>query len=420
MVNQHAAAAIAAARLDEDRGRPLYDSYCFSQVPQLIRHLLLPDAPMGLPPTVLGGLPRHYDKVILFLLDGFGWRFFAKYADRLPLLRRIVDEGVATKLTTQFPSTTSAHVSTLHLGLPVTESGVFEWWYYEPLLDRLFSPLPFSVKGEHGLERPGLPPEALFPTQTLYQELASAGIKAYCSQHRDQARSAFSQVACKGATMLPFRTLPEGLVNLTEAVAAERERAYFCVYVDVVDGISHQHGPDSRQVEAEIEALWYLLEKIVHASLQGERRTLLLFTADHGQTAVTSHDAFYLDERVPEISRWLRTTRGGQPLVPAGGPRDMFLYLKEEHLTEGHEALTAALRGHAAVHRTSTLLEEGAFGLRPTARLLDRLGNLTILPHAHKLVWWHEGGRFALHYKGHHGGLSAEEMETLLLAKAYD
>jgi hypothetical protein len=425
MLNEDAARAVAAARIDENLGKPLYDTYGFTGIPKLVRHVLTGEGTLGLPASVLEGLPKRYDKVVLFLLDGFGWRFFAKYAERFPFLARFLESGVASKLTTQFPSTTATHIATLHTGLPVEETGMFEWWYYEPALDRVFAPLPFVVQGERATEPAyAASPyalEQLFPTRTIYRDLGEAGVPSYCLQHRAQASSAFSRVVTTGATSVPFRTLPEGMVNLTEVVAREKGKAYFCVYVDVVDGISHAHGPTSRQVEVEIEMLLHLLESVVHASFEGRlERTLLLVTADHGQTAVASEKAIYLDERLPQLAKWSRTTEEGWPLAPAGGPRDMFLYVRDSHLEEAESALRKTLRGEASVFRTSQLLAEGYFGPRPSKRLEDRLGNLVVLPHGDGLVWWRGKGRYDLHYKGHHGGLSADEMETLLLAYAYE
>lgn len=87
-----------------------------------------------------------YDAVVLFLVDAFGWRFFEKFQD-LPFLKRLTSDGMVEKLTAQFPSTTAAHVTTIHTGLPVGKSGVFEWFYYEPQLDRIIAPLLFSYAG---------------------------------------------------------------------------------------------------------------------------------------------------------------------------------------------------------------------------------------------------------------------------------
>ena len=91
--------------------------------------------------------------MVLLFIDAFGWRFFERYADDYPLLRRILDEGYVTKLTSQFPSTTAAHVTTIHTGLPVDQSGVFEWFYYEPTIDALIAPLTFSFAGDREAAR---------------------------------------------------------------------------------------------------------------------------------------------------------------------------------------------------------------------------------------------------------------------------
>ncbi|MGP1374240.1 MAG: alkaline phosphatase family protein, partial [Almyronema sp.] len=279
MLNLDALQAIAAARLNENMGKPLYESYCFSQIPQLVRYLLTEDTQAGLPLTVLEGLPQQYEKVILILVDGFGWCFFERYRDRLPFLKHLFEAGVASKLTTQFPSTTSAHVTTLHTGLPVGESGVYEWFYYEPLVDGIFAPLLFSLAGDRTREtllQTGLQPEAVFPTQTLYQGLAARGVKSYCFQHQSYAHSPFSQTVCNGAEMVAFRTLPEAMTNLAEAAIAQSGKAYYCFYIDVIDAIAHKYSPNSPQFDAEVCALWLLLEQLLHQSLAGKLHNTLL------------------------------------------------------------------------------------------------------------------------------------------------
>ncbi|NJL85419.1 MAG: alkaline phosphatase family protein [Leptolyngbyaceae cyanobacterium SM1_1_3] len=423
MLNLDSLQAVEAARLDDNIGKPLYQSYCFSQIPQLVRYLLTEDTNAGLPKTVLEGLPHQYDQVILILVDGFGWRFFERYRDRLPFLRRLLESGVASKLTTQFPSTTSAHVTTLHTGLPVGESGVYEWFYYEPLIDDIFAPLLFSLAGDkerETLTHRGIKPESLFPTQTLYQDLAKQGVKSYCFQHQNYAHSPFSKTVCNGAEMVSFRTLPEAMTNLAEAAIAQSGKAYYCFYIDAIDAIAHRYSPNSAQFEAEVSALWLLMEQLLHQSLAGHlHNTLLLITADHGQIEVLPENTLYLNQLTPSIEPWIRRNAQGRPLVPAGGSRDMFLYIQDNFLDKAHSLLTQQLANKATVYYTKTLLEAGYFGLDPSLRLQERLGNLVILPHQHELVWWYEKDRFEEHHKGHHGGLCRDEMETLLLAIAY-
>ena len=66
------------------------------------------------------------------LVDALGWTFVERFAERAPLLARVREAGVVSKLTTQFPSTTTAHVTTLHTAQPVGEHGAYEWFVYEP------------------------------------------------------------------------------------------------------------------------------------------------------------------------------------------------------------------------------------------------------------------------------------------------
>src|SRR5919106_6834173 len=70
------------------------------------------------------------------LLDAFGRRFLERHADH-PFLRRLD----VTPIATQFPPTTTAHVTTMHTGRPVGAHGLYEWHVYEPSLDTVVIPL---------------------------------------------------------------------------------------------------------------------------------------------------------------------------------------------------------------------------------------------------------------------------------------
>src|SRR5258708_33495975 len=173
-----------------------------------------------MPASVIDDLPRRFDKVILMFVDALGWRFFERYADKYPFLRRFTSEGVVSKLTSQFPSTTAAHTTTIHTGLPVGESGVFEWFYYEPQLDRIIAPLLYSFAGDKGretLRKAKITPEALFPQQNLYRRVLDQGVQSYAFQNRDFTPAPFSDVWLAGAHVSPYKTSSEALVQLSVA-----------------------------------------------------------------------------------------------------------------------------------------------------------------------------------------------------------
>ncbi|NET07932.1 MAG: alkaline phosphatase family protein [Symploca sp. SIO2B6] len=390
----------------------------------MISHLLTGEGTIGLPASVLGNLPHSYDQVILIFVDAFGWRFFEQYVEKSEFLKRFLSQGVASKLTTQFPSTTAAHVTTIHSGLPVGESGIYEWFYYEPLIEDIIAPLLFSFAGDREretLQKTGISEQAFFPTTTLYQHLKRYGVQSYCFQHQNYALSPFSRVVCDGAKMVPYRTVPEALVNLSEAAIAQSEKAYFFLYVDSIDAIGHRYSPNSPQFEAEVNTFLLTMERLFHQTLAGKLdNTLLLITADHGQIEVSPQTTIYLNQLIPAIEQFIKTNSQGKRLVPAGSPRDMFLYIQEEHLEQVYDLLSQKLADQAIVYRTKTLIDQGYFGVsKPSSALMERLGNLVILPYKYETVWWYEKDRFEQRNLGHHGGLSCEEMETVLLALAY-
>lgn len=421
MINDFAHQAVSTATLASNGSlrRPLYDSYCFARLPATLEFLLTGDAAAGargLPADVLGPHARRWDRVVLLLVDGFGWHLVQQYASRFPFLGRLLEQGLASPITAQFPSTTAAHMTTLHTGRPVSQTGVWEWYYYEPLAGTVITPLLWSAAGDRtreSLKGMGLDPQRVLPGPRWYRALADQGVPASVYQDEKYARSTYSTTMFAGATSREYASVPDGLTRLgDELLASPHERRYCFFYIDGIDGKSHSHGLASPEFEGQVEETFRWLEELIWQRLAGKvGDTLLVMSADHGQVPVDVHEPIYVNRVLPELLPLLRS--GPQGVIRFGGSaRDFFLYLRDGCLDEAEALLRQRLAGAAEVWRTEKLLAEGLFGPPPEDRLRERLGDLAVLPHAGQAVFWLEEGMFVMKHRGSHGGLTPLEMDT--------
>lgn len=407
--------------------QPRYDGHCFADLPATIQYWLTGKGAPAFAPDVLSdeGHPRkyakQYDVVFSFFIDSLGWELFHLYADEYPFLKFLIRHGRVKKITSQFPSTTAAHVTCIHTGLPVGQSGVYEWQYYEPKLDTVIAPLLFSFAGtteRDTLKAANVNPKTLYPNVTFYQALNAQGIKSFVFGWRPFTPSTYSNVVMRGADMRPFLPLTEGLLSAAAHAQNATTPTHIFFYYGEIDTMCHLHGPYSMQVRAQIETFAHAMEKWFMPFVQNlDKRALLVMYADHGHMSVTPQNTRYLntDHKLKKIVPLLKTDARGNVLVPAGSPRDPFLYVRDEYLDKAHAYLQNELDGYAEVVKTQTLIDAGYFGNVPISKALrGRLGNLTVLPHPNNCVWWYEKNKFVQKYLGHHGGLTATEMEIPL------
>src|SRR4051794_18610866 len=407
-------AAVDAAQRTGGGVRPLATGYTFAALPATIERLLVGAGEEGLPRAALGDAPQRVDRVVLVLLDAFGWRFFDRYADAHPLLRRFLADGTVAKLTSQFPSTTVAHVTTLHTGRPVTEHGLYEWNLYEPSIDALITPLMFSFAGDgrrDTLRVIRADPRAMFPTQTLYQRLSGAGVRCIAYQPASFAPSTYDGVLVNGADMRPYPSVESAFGALADDLADTPAPVYAYVYIDAVDAIGHQQGPSSGPFAAVVRRC---LDAIARARGTLPAGTLLLLAADHGQVDVDPARTRFVNELWPGLRAHLRHDRRGRPLAPAGSARDLFLHTMPDARDHVVETLRGLLADRARVYATDELVAEGLFAAPPGPRLRERLGDVCVLPAPGETVWWRERGRFDMRFRGHHGGLTPDEAHTLV------
>lgn len=396
-----------------------YGPYRLSNIPGTIVSALTPEVlPDTLPEDVMTGLAGKYDKVVMILVDGLGWENFERQRAKDAFLRRLLERGKALKLATQFPSTTACNVTTMNTGADVSRHGIFEWFYYEPKVGEMISPLLYSYgkciheRGSLKCEK-GVRPADIYPSCSIYKTLENHGVSCYAFQDIEYAISEYSDMVFEGSKRKGFLTLSDGLVNLADVVINEPAKAYYYFYYDKIDSISHMYGPNSKEAEAETDLFFAALERIFWDRVKDKvDKTLFILTADHGQTTIKPDRCVYLNLEIPGFENYLDRSKSGEPLVPAGSCRDMFLYVKEGYLDDVIKLLRDKLRDIAVVYRTSELVKEGYF-IEPyvSEALAGRLGNLVILPFDGECVWWYVKDMFKVDFLGHHGGLTKEEME---------
>jgi hypothetical protein len=284
-------------------------------------------------------------------------------------------------LSSMFPSTTTAHLTTLYTGLPVEVHGLYEWRVYEPRLDRVVMPLRF-VSEPDGAELP-LGPRELVPSPTLFERL---DVPCAVLQPAHIWPSRYGAAAFAGATVAAFTDLADGVRRLGTPGLSY-------LYWDAVDAAGHRFGPSS----AEFDAAAIAALDAIEAALP--RDTLLLMTADHGQIGVDPGRVDHLDRIWPGLARHLRHG-------PTGSARDCFLHVDEpDHVIE---ELTARLGERATVHRAADLFRD------PGPALLERLGDVCVLPAPGRMAWVAAYPSHDVRFRGHHGGRTAAELGTWL------
>jgi hypothetical protein len=354
-----------------------------------------------LPGHVLSLAAEGRERIALVLIDAFGRTFLERHAEH-PLLRRME----ITPVESMFPTTTTAHLTTLYTTLPVGQHGLYEWNVYEPLLDAVILPLPFVRAGRGGAPLP-ISPHALLPEATLFERLAATGVSSTVLQPTPIARSRYGRAALRGARVVGYDGLGEAPAALAAALA---EPGFTYLYWDGVDYTGHVAGPSSAAFDDAARAALDAIEAGIRHAPAG---TLLLMTADHGQIDVDPARVDALDVLWPPLIDRLRRDGRRRPLPPAGSARDCFLHVRPGHAQEVAHALAQRLEDRAEVRLVEALVSDGVFGI-VGPRLRARLADVCVLPAPGRMAWLAAFPGPERLFRGHHGGLTPAERETWL------
>ena len=321
-----------------------------------------------LPDALTEGQTEGVRKVILFLVDALGYNQLRSVlsSESDLIINELISRGRFAPLTSIFPSTTVAALTSLSTGLTPQEHGMLGFHLflkeYATVADMIgFTPIH---DGEHGrLLRMGLEPQRFLRAETVGQRLANAGIPSYVLIKSIYKESPLSKMFYNGSKAVHgFVNSSDMFVTLKRLVTQNPdERACIMVYWDAIDSISHAYGANSEAFAAEVRNLSYSLERefMEHVDSQISGTTLLILTADHGQVTVP-------DNRLVRVDRHSRI-RDNLLLPPTGDFRAAYLYAKQGKVEALRAYLKEQLSDQMGHHSFVKGAEFGAVGIRRCA-----------------------------------------------------
>jgi hypothetical protein len=326
--------------------------------------------------------------VVVVVVDGLGRSQLAARAGHARFLAARPREAI----TSVFPTTTAAALTTLTTGVSPGRHGLVGYRTLDALNDRLVNQLT-------GWDD-GMIPELWQREATVFEQAAAGGIRSFAVGPSKFRSSGFTRAVLRGADYRGANALADRFAEAAR-ILATGEPSLIYLYIPELDKASHAYGWESPQWLSGLEA--------VDAALQSFLRTVpprvgVLVTADHGSVDVPSH-AHVLFDQAPELIAGVRHI--------GGEPRCLHLYL-EPGATDADRLAVATLWEQSEGERSwvatrSEAISAGLFGdVHPD--VLPRIGDVLVA--ARKRIVYYDSrpaDQTARNMIGQHGSLTAEE-----------
>jgi hypothetical protein len=398
---------------------PDYDGGSIANLPSQIA-LWLGAPPFGLAPLhsqLAQPLGTDIRQVILVLMDAFGFqRFRSILTESGSAWQRLAAAGLLAPLTSVFPSTTTAALTSLATGRAPGEHNMlgYELWLkeYGAVSNMItFSPMSAAQQPER-LSEGGFDPEHFLTVPIWAQHLAAHSVTARAFMPAHISGSGLSRMHLAGLQTYPFFAPADLCFNLRQLLeASTRTRQFIWVYWEVIDTLSHVYGPSAEAVEWEARQFGETLARICLDRLSPAARagTVILIAADHGQVDTPPIPDFDLKQH-PDFTERLH-------ILPSGENRAAYLHCRPGEVGAVRMFIEQRWPDHFQVLPQQEVMASGLLGDQLDPRTASRLGELLVLSKGQAYLWWANKEN---KLRGRHGGLTADEMLVPLLAARLD
>lgn len=390
---------------------PNYGNGTIANVPATIASVL------GVPFSGLGPLPEPLwqplagaKRVVLLIIDAMGWNLLEK--ERKGLAAMLGRTAVSSQITSVFPSTTVAALSSLWTGYGPAQHGLVGLQLFMPefaVTTQMLKFTPAFGNYPDALIRAGLEPGNFLHTPGFAEQLAQSEIPTYSFKGSQIVDSALSKMHARGVTddigTLSFADQMVQLRLLLDRKAGEP--LYACGYWPTIDSMSHVYGWDHPAVAAELHAIFRAIqfEFLEQLSQAARKDTVLFIVADHGQALTPRSQEIYLEDH-PALQSLLF-------MRPAGESRTPYLYAKHGRQQDIIQYINENLSYAMIAIASEQALSAGLLGPLPHApQAAERTGDVLVTMRDGFVLLIEEERESGEILRGRHGGMTVAEMKV--------
>ena len=339
-------------------------------------------------------LEQKYDNIVFIILDGMGEHILNNISPN-----GYFNENKLDTVTSVYPSTTTAALTTYYSGKPPYETGWIAWSQYFKEYGRAIDMLSHkeSYIGEDLKNTKIDVFKEIVNYKTIYEQIeeASPDVKAY------EITPSYSDKRAKRSVRAD--NLNELISNI-EMVCSTQGKKFILAYSDNPDGILHKFGTQSE------EAKEYILnaEKQVQEMVSKlPKDTMVIISADHGHKDI---EKIYSLNDYPEIRECL--------IMPESlESRSVTFWVKEDMKTQFEERFDIIFKDDFWLMTKEEFLEKNMLGFgEKHPKIDDFIGNYIALSTGSSIIkietFLGEGKKAK---KSTHCGLTKDEMEVPLI-----
>ena len=339
-------------------------------------------------------LENKYKNIVLIILDGLGEH----------ILTNVSPKGYFSKnktdcLTSVYPSTTTAALTTYYSGKPPYETGWIAWSQYFKEYGRTIDMLSHkeSYLGEDLSKARINVFDALVKYQTVFEQIeeANSNVKAYEIMPKYSDRRAKRSITADNI---------DEIVDNIEMLCNNSGEKFIMAYADNPDGLLHKYGTKAEEVKKYIE---YTEKKIEELAKKVSEDTIIIISADHGHKDI---EKVYSILDYPEIMECL--------YMPVSlESRVVSFFVKENMKKEFEEKFNKIFKKEFLLMSKEEFLDRHLLGFgEKHPKIEEFLGNYIALSISSSIIkiesYLGEGKPIK---KSTHCGLSKEEMEVPLI-----
>ncbi len=341
-------------------------------------------------PKLDAHLSKFYKNIVLIVLDGMGTDMMERNLSPMSFLRRNFTEN----LTSVFPSTTAAAMTSYYTGLSPNEHGWLGWSLFFKEFCRtvdIFTNLDSYTKTPVASANAA---EFVMPYETIYRDIADSiigDVQPFTVTNEKVT------IAEKGDIHKTADTF-ERVCELIKMICMSNQNTFTYVQWNSPDDIAHKDGVTGEKTAAALKSINKQLEVLCKDLTD----TLVIVSADHGMKDITEEIKI---NYIPDIMECL-------VIPPFVESRAAACFVKNDRRTDFERAFHNHLGNDFILLSKNDILTKGILGDgRTHPKITDFIGDYMICAIADKSVKY-----LTLNTKpkpphaADHGGLTEEEM----------